>query len=53
MIAALDETLPYDATFQAVTLQPTNNPSSAKLSIDRLLITTGRYHTIQPALTFD
>lgn len=52
-LVGLGETLPYDATFQAVTLISSTRNNQAKLITDRLLVTTGRYHTIQVALTFD
>ncbi len=52
-IVGLGETLPYDATFQAVTLIESVRNSAVQMVTDRLLITTGRYHTIQLALTYD
>jgi hypothetical protein len=41
----LQETLPYDATFQAITLISTKT-NDGKVTTENLLITTGRYNTI-------
>ena len=53
LIEALNETLPYDATFQAISLLSSQQRSDGKTILDRLLITTGRYHTLQVLLTYD
>lgn len=53
LLVALGETLPYDATFQAITLMGSTKNSAARTVTDRLLVTTGRYHTLQIAITFD
>jgi hypothetical protein len=53
LIQDLNETLPYDATFQAVALQRQLSNKDGSRTIDRLLLTTGRFHTLQLALTFD
>lgn len=51
LIQQLNETLPYDAVFQAVALKSSRN--EGQLRVDRLLITTGHYHTLQVAISFD
>lgn len=45
MLSTLEETLPYDATFQAITLLSTSTDSS-KNTTENILITTGRYNTL-------
>jgi hypothetical protein len=47
----LKETLPYDATFQAIALLSSTKDETKKTT-DNLLLTTGRYHTIQLAVTY-
>lgn len=49
----MGESLPYDATFQAITLISMNTNATSKRTVDKLLITTGRYHTIQMSLVYD
>jgi hypothetical protein len=53
MLQSLGESLPYDATFQAVTVLSSYTNPTSKRTTDKLLITTGRYHTIQLALVYD
>jgi len=53
MLNSLGETLPYDATFQAITLISTSTDSLVRRTTERLLITTGKYHTIQLVLVYD
>ena len=53
MLSALGEALPYDATFQAVTVAWTSTELAAKKTTERLLVTTGRYHTVQLLLQYD
>lgn len=53
MLYSLGEALPYDATFQAITLISSTTDSLLRRTTERLLITTGRYHTIQLVLIYD
>lgn len=48
----LKETLPYDATFQAIALIDSTT-DSAKRTTQTLLITTGRFHTLQLSVTYN
>jgi hypothetical protein len=51
MLVDLKETLPYDATFQAIALISSTMDASKRVT-DNLLVTTGRYNTIQLAVTY-
>jgi hypothetical protein len=48
----LNETLPYDATFQAIALLSSSKDTVKKTNTDNLLLTTGRYNTLQLAVTY-
>ena len=39
--------MPYDATFQAITIVSTSFSESTKIFTDKILITTGVYHTLE------
>jgi hypothetical protein len=52
MLNDLKETLPYDATFQAIALISTSADSAKRTTTQNLLLTTGRYHTLQLAVTY-
>jgi len=52
MLAQIQETLPYDATYQAVTLLR-REVDAQKGSTDTLLVTTGRYHTLQLEISYN
>jgi len=51
MLAQMKQTLPYDATFQAITLMKSST-NSQSIATDSLLVTTGRFHTIQLSLQY-
>ncbi len=51
MLSDLKETLPYDATFQAIALISSTIDSSKQIT-ENLLVTTGRYNTIQLAVKY-
>jgi hypothetical protein len=52
LLNELKETLPYDATFQAIALLSSSSDPAKKTTTDNLLLTTGRYHTLQLAVTY-
>ena len=53
MLNDMQETLPYDATFQAITLLSSVADKLRGTTVDNLLITTGRYNTIQLELVWN
>lgn len=52
LLKDLKETLPYDATFQAIALLSTTTDSAKNTTTQSLLLTTGRYHTLQLSVTY-
>ena len=52
LLEELEETLPYDATFQAIASKGAPRTDNG-MTIHRLLVTTARYHSLQLTITFD
>jgi hypothetical protein len=52
-LTKLGKTLPYDATFQGVAVLSSTYDSQLKNTKDNVLLTTGRFHTIQLEIIYD
>lgn len=52
LLTMLNYQLPYDASYQAITrMQSTYDPTLKKIN-DKMLLTTGKFHTIEFSVDF-
>lgn len=52
LLTKLGYQLPYDASYQAITKMSSTYDQTLKKTTDKMLLTTGKFHTIQLSIDF-